>query len=210
MAFSRMYCGAAMLVLLSGCAALSIDNLVKQPPAVIQYYQVDYPPPTLRAPTPVPGALMIQPLRISAEYDRDTLVYRDVDRRAGIYPYDQWIASPSKQLTEKLLRDFEASGLFQAVFTVGTFQKPDYALMGSIREIGELREGGRCFGATVVSFTFTKASAESVAPTIVFQREYSERVPCANDNRVALVAAVSAALQNTASNLLLDVRAATR
>jgi ABC-type uncharacterized transport system auxiliary subunit len=205
-----MYLGAAVLVLLSGCAALSIDNLVKQPPAVIQYYQVDYPPPTVRVAKPVSGTLMIQPLRISAEYDRDTLVYRDPQRRAGIYPYDQWFASPAKQLTEKLMRDFEAAGMFQAVITVGTFQKPDYSLLGSIREIGELREDGRCFGATVVSFTFTKASAESTAPMIVFQREYSERVPCTNDNRVALVAAVSTALQNTVSNLLLDVRAATR
>jgi len=190
-------------LLLHGCG-----TLVKQPAAEITYYQLDYASPRPASGTPVSQTIMIWPIRIAAEYDRDALVYRDEQHRAGLYAYDQWIASPAKQMTEKLVRDFETARIFQAVFTAGAFQKPTYALYGNIRELGERRENNVRFGAVAVSFTLTHVRTESATPTIVFQREYARRVQCANDSRSALVAAICSAVQQAVSNLVGDVRTA--
>ncbi len=194
---------SVVALLLHGCG-----SLVKQPAAEIVYYQLDYLPPRPTSAAPVPQTIMIWPIRIAAEYDRDALVYRDEQHRAGLYAYDQWIASPAKQMTEKLVRDFEAARIFQAVFTAGAFQKPDYALYGNIRELGERRENDARFGAVAVSFTLTHVRSEAATPTIVFQHEYVRRVKCADDSRQALVAALCTAVHQAVSNLVGDVRAA--
>jgi len=190
-------------MLLHGCG-----SLIGQPAAEITYYQLDYPAPRPASSAPVAQTIMIWPIRIAAEYDRDALVYRDEHHRAGLYAYDQWIASPAKQMTEKLVRDFEAARIFQAVCIAGTFQKPDYALYGNIRELGERRENDARFGAATVSFTLTHVRTEAATPSVVFQREYVRRVQCADASRPALVAALCTAVQQAVSNLVGDVRAA--
>lgn len=191
-------------MLLYGCANI----FVKPPAAEIAYYSLDYLPPQPAKAAPVAQSLMIFPVRIAAEYDRDALVYRDEQHRAGLYAYDQWFASPAKQMTEKLVRDFEAARIFQAVFITGAFQKPDYAIYSNIRELGERRENDNRFGAVAMSFTLTYARTEAATPAIVFQREYVRRVPCADASRRALVAAMCSAMQQAVSNLVGDVRAA--
>ena len=197
-------CLSVVAMLLYGCANI----LVKPPAAEIDRYILDYSAPQPASAAPVAQSLMIWPVRIAAEYDRDALVYRDEQHSAGLYAYDQWFASPAKQMTEKLVRDFESARVFQAVFTAGAFQKPDYALYSNIRELGERREKNARFGAVAMSFTLTYARTDTATPSIVFQREYVRRVPCADTSRPALVAAMCSAMQQAVSNLVGDVRAA--
>ncbi len=199
-----LVCLGAAALLLCGCSNI----LVRPPAAEIAYYSLDYPPPRPASAAPVAQSLMIWPVRIAAEYDRDALVYRDEHHRAGLYAYDQWFASPAKQMTEKLVRDFEAAGIFQAVFTAGTFQKPDFALYTNIRELGERRENEARFGTIAISFTLTHVRTEAATPTVVFQHEYVRRVPCADGGRPALVAAMCTAVQQAVSNLVDEGHAA--
>jgi ABC-type uncharacterized transport system auxiliary subunit len=180
--------------------------LIKQPAPVIAYYQLEYAPPAARS-TNVSATLMIAPLRIAPEYDRDTLVYRDEAYRAGFYLNDQWMANPARQLTEKLVRDFQATRLFAGVFTAGTFQKPDYVLHGTIRELGEQRAPDARFGSVAIAFTLTHA-AGSGAPQIVFQRTYEQRVPCKDKTVNALVEAIGAAMHGVVCEVVDEVDSA--
>ncbi len=195
---------AAVMFLLTGCG-----SLLKQPAPVIRYYQLDYAAPKAKGEA-IHKTMLVRPLRIAAAYDRDSIVYRDDKYRGGFYVYDQWIANPRALVSEKLVRDFQNGGGFDAVMTLGALQMPDLILSGTIEEIGERRRGGDAFGAVVMHIALIQASTTGSSARILLQKDYEQLIPCETGDPVSVVAALSKALQKVSADLIKDIRAAAR
>ena len=109
---------------LTGCS-----SLLKQPSAVITYYQPEYDPPEAMN-AKHNSILLIRPLCIQAPYDRDSIVFRQDNGISGFHSYDQWISSPDDLVSAKFIRDFRHANLFHAVVTPGMFRVPDAPGLG--------------------------------------------------------------------------------
>ncbi len=202
-----------LLALCAGCG-----SLIKQRTPPTQYYQLDYaaPAPGAAAET-LPAVLLVRPFRINAAYDRDSITYRDDAWRAGFYSYMQWIASPAEMVTAKIVRDLQASGAFAGVLAAGAVQQPDFAVIGTVEELGERRADTGTFGAVTLQVTLlrerrrvTRTEGGDSQPAIVFQRSYAAQHPCEAATPASIAAAISAALQEVSAQLQADVIAAAR
>lgn len=203
--------GLAAAAVLSGCG-----SLIKQRTPPVQYYQLDYAAPARSAPVSS-ALLLVRPFRISPAYDRDAITYTDINMRAGLYTYSQWIASPEELVTARIVRDLQASGLLGGVLAAGAGQQPDFILHGLVEELGEHRTPTGTFGVVTLTCTLTRErrglparAGNAEPPVIVFQRSYTARQPCEPGQPASLAAAVSAALQNVSAQLQADVAAAAR
>ena len=190
------------VVTLAGCSVLP-----KHSAPVIRYYQIDYPAPTTVA-ADIPLTVQVWPMRIAAEYDRDVLVYREGGTRMGFYQYDQWIAGPADQLTDRLARDLRAAGGFEAVITSGTAQKPGLIVYGAIEELAERRTDSGAAGACALTITVTQSTNADMAPKILLQKRYERTAPCERAKPDTAVAAMSTAVQQACAEAIADVRAA--
>ena len=189
--------------MLSGCG-----TMFKQPAPVITYYQLTYP-----APQPVTAGIhktvQVWPMRIVAEYDRDTLVFLNAGHRAGIYPYDLWIAGPADQVTERFTRDLRAMGGFDAVIDSGGIgQKPDFVVYGAIDELAARRADTGTCGAFAFTLTLIKPATAGETQKMLMQKRYERTAPCTRAKPESVAAALSTALQQAAAEAIADIRAA--
>ena len=190
------------------CPALTgCSSLLKQPPAVITYYQPEYSPPAEQD-TVFPAVLMIRPLNIQAPYDRNSIVYRQHNGVSGFYAYDQWISNPADLVSANLARDFQHANLFEAVVTPGMFRVPDYELNGTIVQIGEVRDPGtgESVGSVHMNMILIGPRTATDQGSIRFQKEYTASRPCTAGDQESVVQAISASLHIVSSNIITDVR----
>lgn len=187
---------------LTGCS-----SLLKQPPAVITYYQPEYPAPAGRD-NAFSAVLMIRPLNIQAPYDRNSIVYRQHNGVCGFYAYDQWISNPADLVSANLVRDFQYANLFEAVVIPGMFRVPDYELNGTIVQIGEVRDPGtgESTGSVHMNMVLIGPRTATGQGTIRFQKDYTASRPCQAGDQESIVQAISASLQAVSSNIIADVR----
>jgi len=175
--------------LIAGCGAL-----IKQPAAIIKYYQIDYP-----APAPVKEkinkTIMIRPFNISSVYNKDSIVYVEDSFNCGFYQYNQWIAPPASLISEKIVRDLQASDVFEAVLTYGSFQPPDYRISASVEEIGEVKKGDTAESSVIIHFSVIKTSVTNLASEFIIGKTYHSSFPCEKNNPNSVVAAISKAVQ---------------
>ena len=189
---------------LTGCS-----SLLKQPSAVITYYQPEYPPPEA-ASTTLDSILLIRPLCIQAPYDRDSIVYHQENGISGFYSYDQWISSPDDLVSAKLIRDFRTAGLFHAVVAPGMFRVPDYELTGTIIQISEVRDPQSKNSSGIVRMiaTLVGPRTSSSSGSILFQKEYHSTTPCTDNTPEAVVQAISTSLKEISAAIITDVQKA--
>ncbi len=177
--------------LIAGCGAL-----IKQPAAIIKYYQIDYPAPApVSAKEKIDKTIMIRPFNISSVYNKDSIVYIEDSFNCGFYQYNQWIAPPANLISEKIVRDLQASDAFEAVLTYGSFQPPDYRISASVEEIGEVKKGDTAESSVVIHFSVIKTSVTNLASEFIIGKTYHSSFPCEKDNPKSVVAAISKAVQ---------------
>ncbi|GEM_PF-789837 len=187
---------------LAGCGAL-----IKQPPAIIKYYQINYPAPP-PAKEKIDKTIMVRPFNISSTYNRDSLVYTDDSYKCGFYQYDQWIAPPAGLIYEKIVRDLQATDCFEAVLTFGSFQTPDIRITASIDEIGEERKLDSANASVIIHFSVTKTSVTNIASEFIIGKTYSSSFPCEKGNIESLVSAISKAVQAISKEFISDLQKA--
>lgn len=192
------FCILIFSLLLTGCG-----SLIKQPPAVISYYQLDYKPQSAKSKV-IDKTLSISPFFISEMYNRNSIIYAD-KYKTDFYRYKQWISAPQVQITELFRRDFIDNGAFKAVILPGQLLKPDLTLSAAITEISENRSTSKTEAVLKITATLIKPAEKREPPQIIFQKNYIERVPCEKNNVESLVEALSVAAKEISCQLQLDV-----
>ena len=101
----------AMCLSTTGCVQL---QSLKQPRHTIHYYILDYPAPSVSAPEPPGPVLRIRRFNATALFTTDRIVAQGDSYSPEYEYYHRWAVSPAGMITDLLVRDLTASGLFKA------------------------------------------------------------------------------------------------
>jgi len=83
------------------------------------YYRVDYQIEDLRnGNQAIPLTFGISQFDVDVLYEGDRIVYRQSPYQVQFYHYRRWVAPPKKIVTEKVLKQFQASGVFANVVRI--------------------------------------------------------------------------------------------
>jgi len=193
---------ALLAVAQAGCFNLS------QPAPRIEHFRLDYEAAAPQG-APLPYILRVPPMEVAAAYDRDPIVYREGEYRVGSYFYDRWASNPGNMAADLLARDFGRSGLYRDVQTAVSLVAPDYQIKGTVEEIEERIDAGRCSAHLALRITLA-ATRGAREERVRFARLYAADEPAPCDDPAALVAAMSAAMARISAEIQADVYAALR
>jgi len=105
----------------------------------IKYYQLEIPPPTAAAASPVFGVSLQVGNIESPPIMRDgRILYQVGTHEVGAYEYHRWVETPDRVVQDSLIRLLRSSGKFQSVETPRNVIKPDYIIQGKIYEFSEI------------------------------------------------------------------------
>ncbi|MFQ5707458.1 MAG: ABC-type transport auxiliary lipoprotein family protein [bacterium] len=156
------------------------------------YYRIDYEVQNSKVgDAALPVTLGVTQFDADVLYQGDRLVYRNSPYEVQFYNYRRWIAPPRRIVTEKILKQFQASGLFQRVVRTPSSFKVDYVLSGRIRAFEEWDEAVAWYGIVTLDLQLKSASTHS----IVWEQEYTQKTKAAQKDPLEIVRAISTSLR---------------
>ncbi len=166
------------------------------------YYRIDYQIEDLRNGNhTIPLTLGIRQFEADVLYEGDRIVYRQSPYQVQFYHYRRWVAPPKKIVTEKVLKQFQASGLFANVVRIPSAIKNDYTLNGEIQAFEEWDEGGSWYGLVTIEFKLQNSDFE-----IVWQKVFSEKTIIEKKEHVEIVKAISQSLSKVVKDSIEEIK----
>ncbi len=155
------------------------------------YYRVDYTSDsTVGNGAMLPVSIVVAQFSTDILYEGDKMVYRNSPYEAQFYHYRRWVAPPRKIVTEKVLRQYQASRAFDLVVRTPTSKKIDYTLTGNILAFEEWDEGDSWFGIVSLEFSLQDVATHEV----VWSAEFSEKTRAGKKHPVEVARAISTSL----------------
>lgn len=189
-------------LLLPGCVNL------RQPYREINYLTLEYPPPAFSALSSLPVTLEVEQFTAAPTYDTDQFIYRNEAFVRNAYTYYRWRVRPSRLVGSFLARDFQHSGLFQAIFTQGNGRLADYALEGSVEEFLEWDQKKQWLADLTLKVTLLAPQEEDITRRVLFQKTFSARQPAARKEPQVVAAAMSQAMAKVSAEVIRAVYSA--
>lgn len=171
------------LGLLSGCGATRPSK----------FYQLAVPSDTASGadPAPYPVTLLLGSITTSHLYRDDHIVYTSTGEAMGTYEYQRWAEPPSEMISDVLLRELQASGRYQHVYSLRSSVRGDYVLRGQLYDFREI--SGNALAARVA---FEFELRDSKTGTVVWSRYYSHDEPVNGKDVAAVAAAIDRNVQS--------------
>ncbi|MFW6324601.1 MAG: ABC-type transport auxiliary lipoprotein family protein [Desulfovibrionales bacterium] len=194
------FLAALFLLLLSplGCTSL------KHPPPDIRYYTFEYASPDLTG-TPLPCILEVSPFTIARSFDSTQIVYENGTYTSQMYFYHRWRANPGLLVSDFLLRDLQAVGLFKSIVDGRSGINASHVLEGRINRIMEKDTKEGWFGILDLTITLVRSNDNGESSRVVWQKTYSGKQILERKNPRGLAEALSRILSNISRELILDV-----
>lgn len=105
-------------------------------------YRIGYVPPAAASGgNPLPVTLGVAGLGGAETYQQERLVYRTLPHKVAYYPYDRWEVPPVEMVTDALIRQLRAGGLYRRVVPYTRDGQVDYMLRGRLLRFDE-EDGG--------------------------------------------------------------------
>jgi cholesterol transport system auxiliary component len=188
----------SLAVLLAGC--------LSRPTMKIQTFAFCSP---LSVPTnDVPGGLVlgIRKLQIAPPFEGRSVVYRTGDFSYERDPYAEFLGPPAEQLVPCISGILKGEGCFRAIVGTGTATKPDVLVEINVSELyGDVRKPGAPCAVLALQVTFMDAT-NGLAGKVVFQRNYSRRIPVKSANANAFMEGWNEALTQIFAEVASDFR----
>lgn len=184
--------------------ALTAGGCISRPHLVRQSF-------TFAAPAPVAGAssgpvLGARVMEVTPPYDGRLLVYRTGEFSFERDPYAEFLVLPADGLSTALGACFRSSGSFKAVTESGSSLRADTIAEIYVRELfGDFRKADD--SAAVLAMRVVAFDAPNGAPgKVLFEKDYSRRLPVKERTPGALVAAWNQALRELADEMVKDLK----
>jgi ABC-type uncharacterized transport system auxiliary subunit len=176
------------LGILNGCGAARPSK----------FYQLTLPSDKTSGadPAPYPVTLLLGRITSSHLYRDDHIVYTSNAQAMGTYEYHRWAEPPSDMISDVLLRELQASGRYQHVYSLRSDVRGDYLLRGRLYDFREI-DGDRL--AARVAFEFELY--DSKTGIAVWTRYYSHDEAVDGKAVTAIVAAMDRNVQNGLSEV---------
>lgn len=176
------------LGMLNGCGAARPSK----------YYQLTVPSDRTSGadPAPYPVTLLLGRITSSRLYRDDHIVYTSNGQAMGTYEYHRWAEPPSDMINDVLLRELQASGRYQHVYSLRSDVRGDYLLRGRLYDFREIDGNGL---AVRVAFEFELCDSKTGAT--LWTRYYSHDEAADGKAVTAVVAAMDRNVQNGLSEV---------
>ena len=190
-----------ILALLAALALMACGK----PPALINRYVLDYPPPEVGRLAPVDAGLKVELFAVDEAINRPDMVYKENHYKTGVYQYNRWRTDPGYMVTDYLTRDFRDSRLFKGVFAYDRSGPARFHLEGGVVEFQENDMPGPWQAVLTLNITLVDTDKENVAEKVVFQRTYRAQETMSARTPQGLAEAMSAAMEKVSKQVISDV-----
>jgi len=188
-----------LLVLLTGCFP------AKQPQPKIDYYTLEYDPPTAKDAPTLPFILKMEPFSTSLVYDSNRILYREKEFKRSEYAYHKWRAAPGDLIATFLARDFAATSQFKAVILSEAVPAFSHILTGKVDEFYQ-RSGTDHWEAVLsVNITLSNFMANDTHDIVIFQKRYTYHEKCGQKTPESFVEAMSRSVKKLSGEMIQDV-----
>ena len=189
---------------LSLLTALILSSCGK-PPAMINRYVLEYPPPVLAKLRPLDAGLEVKLFAVDETINRTEMVYKETPYRTNVYWYNRWRANPGYLVTDYLVRDLRDSKLFTAIFSYDLSGPARFNLEGDVVDFQEVDTPGVWHAALTLNITLLDTDKENITEKVMFQRRYQTQEPMLSKTPQGLAEAMSRALQKLSRQIIDDV-----
>jgi len=150
--------------------------------------------------------LSIRTLQIAPPFDQRALVYRTGDFSYEPDPYAEFLSSPAQELTAAISGILSADGCFHAVVGMGSAARPDTLVEIDISQLyGDIRKPGSPYAVLALQVIFVNAT-NGLPRDVIFQRDYSRRIPVQSPTAAAFVKGWNQALVEIFAEVASDFR----
>ncbi len=189
----------ALPLLLGACLNL------KQPSNRIEFYTLEYDPPQINSPDPLPFVIRVERLSVAPLYNTNRIIYRDRSFKREAYVYYRWRANPGDLVTYFLTRDIKQSGPFKAVLPHDSGIPASHVLEGSVDEFFESDSKESWEAVLSVSIVLIAENEPDISKGILFQKTYRATESCKQKNPRALAEAMSKAMARISREITKDI-----
>ena len=171
----------------------------------IEYYTLEYLPPSSEALNPLPLSLLIKRFRVDPLYNSTKIIYRDQKFKRTAYHYHKWRVPPGDLVTYLLARDMRTAGLFKAIFTANPTIPATHIVEGTVDEFFEKDSANAWEAVLKVGITLIVKDQADISQSILLHNTYSATAICSQKNPRSLAAAMSRAMQRVSEMILKDL-----
>ena len=189
----------AMAMVLASCS-------LSRPAPVKHMYLLDPAMPPAGA-APTSASVRIGVINVAAPFRGRALVYRRDDLTFEADFYSEYFVVPAVMMAEATAKALTAANVYRRVVPPGAApDDADYVLDGFVSELyGDMREAGK--PAAVLAATFYLSTASTPSATVLWSREYRQRVALTDASPDALARAWNTALSAMLADLARDLAA---
>ena len=185
---------------LSGCIGAGT------PAPMTEQYIIEYSPPVYDDTLPrIDEPIRVERFSVSRHLNCRSMFYKPAPFKREAYNYHCWRINPGDMITDCLLRDLRASGLFKAVFSSYDYGTTRFRLEGCVDEcmgVYEQTPGKARLGLTV---TLLDTKAENATKTILFQKNYKTSELLENRTPEELTRSMSRAMCTLSQQITKDI-----
>jgi len=142
----------------------------------------------------------------AAGYDTARIAYRTTRHQIQYYGYRQWVAEPSRMLTEMTVRHLRASGLFSEVTSSDRLRDPDAVIEASIDAIEQVDHSKSWDARLAMTFLIRSGSGEKA----LLRHAFDSRRPCERRHPDQVAKGISTILEDEIKRLAPRIAAALR
>lgn len=183
----------------AGCALTTRD--------AITYHTFNYPSPPAEKTSVSPDTLMVYHFLLDPEIEMHTLAISCEKGSEKSILKHRWQENPADMITELVLRDLKASGLFARTVDQLSTARYRYALEGLVRQLqGEIKNG-KAVALLEIEASLMDFDAPLGMDKSLMRQKYHFEVPSVDSKPESIVAAINVALNDFSTRLRTDMRA---
>ena len=203
----RQIVSALASALLVGALPLGFSGCLSRPALVRQTFALESPAPDRATTNRGDGVLALRSCAVSPLFESRAFVYRTGAEAYEQDPYAGFMVSPNNALAIPVRGYLRNSGVFRDVVEPGSLVQPDRLLEVQVSELyGDFRSPGKPAAVLSLQFVFFR-SGSGTSPAVFLDKDYSRRIPLAENTAARVVAGWNQALAEIMTEVAADLAA---
>ncbi len=190
---------------LAGCA---IGASGSKPQHYAERYLLSYPSPAWEKADPLAVSVKLDRFSLAAAYNSSNMMFRDDAYRLDSFNYNRWAVNPADMITDALLSDLRASGLFGAVFSRYETDDGRFRITGGVEEFYLKMDKNNKTAVIRLTVSLQDSGQEDFGRKMMYQKKYAQEVPLTEATPRGYALAASLAMQTLSRDMISDVYAA--
>lgn len=179
-----------------------------KPQHYAERYLLSYPSPSWEKADPLPVSVKLDRFSLAAAYNSSQMIFRDDAYRLDSFNYNRWAVNPADMITDALLSDLRASGLFGAVFSRYETDDGRFRITGGVKEFYLKMEKNNKTAVISLTVSLQDVEQKEFGRKMMYQKKYTREEPLTEATPHGYALAASLAMQTLSHDMISDVCAA--